>query len=461
MRWRVFALVSLGVNVVLAVVWLASGRRAAGPGGGNGTSVAPEAAAQSKTNVLLRRQFFSWNEVESPDYPIYIFNMHAIGMPDQTIRDIIIADVNGLYARRRSTELLTAEQQWWKSEPDTNVVLAAAEKSRALEDERRALLAKLLGPNWESGDIVSLPRPSRPGILLDGPLLGTLAPETKQTLQEITMRSDDRVQAYLEAQREAGKTPDPLELAKLRQQTRDELAHVLSPPQLEEFLLRFSDEANQLRSELGQLQFFDISSNEFRLVFRARDPLDQQLQLLVGNDPNTLAQRKALEDQRDNAIRIALGTRRYQEYQMLHDPLYRDAVAKAEEAGTPEAALTIYQVNLAALSTQNAITNSNLTATQKAIEQKQLEADQLRANALATGQDLPPEPITPPPRRTYTLRPGDTPGVISMIYGVPENAIRAANPNINFNQLRPGDSINIPRSAPNPIAPPRIGLGGP
>src|SRR2546430_9741862 len=57
--------------------------------------------------------------------------------------------------------------QWWRSEPDTNVVQAAAEKARDLEDERRALLARLLGTAWEAGDLVNLPRPSRPGIVLE------------------------------------------------------------------------------------------------------------------------------------------------------------------------------------------------------------------------------------------------------------------------------------------------------
>ena len=48
--------------------------------------------------------------------------------------------------------------------------------------------------------------------------------------------------------------PTRLMLAKLRQQTRDDLARVLSPPQLEEFLLRYSQNANELRAEFGQLQ---------------------------------------------------------------------------------------------------------------------------------------------------------------------------------------------------------------
>ncbi len=201
----------------------------------------------------------------------------------------------------------------------------------------------------------------------------------------------------------------------------------------------------------------------FRAIFRAQDTIDQQLQLLSGNDPNSLAQRKALEDQRENAVKIALGSKRYEEYQLLHDPLYRDAVASAEEAGTPEAARTIYQINLAAAASQEAIrARTNLTPSQRIIELKQLEIDQLKANTVATGQELPPEPApAPPPPRTYTLRPGDSPSVVSMIYGVPVSAIQAANPGVDISRLKPGDPIIIPRAAPAPTGGSRIPSGGP
>jgi len=463
MRWRVVAIVSLGVNLMLAAVWLSITHSS--PSDLAASSSASAAALQNaaRTNTLVRRQFFSWQEVESPDYPTYIANLRYIGCPEQTIRDIIIADVNALYARRRATELLTPEQQWWRSEPDTNVLQAAIEKARGLEDERRGLLARLLGSNWEYGDMANLPRPSKPGVLLDGPILGALSTETKQAIQGISSRSEERLQAYLDAQRASGKPADPAELAKLRQQTRDELTRVLPPAQLEEYLLRYSQSANDLREQLGQLQYFDATQDEFRTLFRATDNIDQQIELLAGStDPASIQSRRSLETQRENAIKNALGTRRYAEYRLLQDPLYRDAVATALDAGTPEAARTIYQINLAAASTQDAITNnSDLSPDQKAIETKQLELDQLRANALAMGRDLPPEPPppTPPIRRTYTLRQGDSPAIISMIYGVPESAIRDANPNVDFSRLRAGDSINIPRGALVPGGGPSLQQG--
>jgi hypothetical protein len=459
MRWRVFAVVSLVVNLVLASLWLALplqfGSRSRGQVAGI-TQLSPNG---SRTNFVVRRQFFSWQDIETPDYPLYIANLHAIGCPEQTIRDIIIADVNSLYARRRATELVTPEQQWWRSEADTNVMQVASDKARSLDDERRNLLARLLGPNWEAGDLVNLPRPTHPGVVLDGPVLGSLPAETKQTLQEIGARSEARLQAYLDAQRQQGKPADPVELAKLRQQTRNSLAGVLAPAQLEEYLLRYSQQANNLRSDFGQLQYFNPSQEEFRAVFRATDSIDQQLQLLADSaDPNAQQTREALEAQRESAIKTALGTKRYEQYQLLHDPIYRDAVAAADDAGTPEAARAIYQINLAALSTQDAIAaNTNLTEQQKAIEMKQLELDQLKANTLATGQQLTPEqpPATTPARRSYTLQQGDTAAVVSMIYGVPVSALIDANPNVDLSRLRPGDSINLPRTAMTPTPAPR------
>jgi hypothetical protein len=461
MRWRVFALVSLGVNVVLAGLWLGLSRHQPAASLSAPSASDHTTSNVSGSNVVLRRQFFSWQEVESPDYPTYINNLRNIGCPEQTIRDIIIADVNSLYARRRALELVSPEQQWWRSEPDTNVVQVALEKSRALDDERRALLTRLLGTGWESGDLVNLPRPTHPGVTLDGPVLGALPAETKQTIQEINERSAARMQAYLDSVRQQGKNADPAELAKLRQQTRDELARVLAPAQLEEFLLRYSQEANNLRSQFAELRFFNATPDEFRAIFRATDNLDQQLQLLAGaTDPNSVQNRQALEAQKETAIKNVLGPDRYDEYQMLHDPIYRQAVATAQQAGTPEAAQTIYQINLAAVSTQDAInSNTNLTADQKAIELKQLELDQLKANSIALGHQLLPEqPPTPqaPARRTYTLREGDSPAVIGMIYGLPENAIRAANPNVDFSRLRPGDSIFIPRTGLSPTTTPLV-----
>jgi LysM repeat protein len=454
MRWRVIALTSVGVNILLAGGWFIAERN-------NGKGGQPEfpsdasSSAGSKTNLVVRKQPFSWHEVESPDYPTYIANLRDIGCPEQTIRDIIIADVNTLYARRRASEVISPTQQWWRAEPDTNVVRAAIIKISELENERRSLLTSLLGPNWESGDLINLPRPSRPALLLDGPLLGMLPNETKQSIQLLNLQSEERVQQYLEERRAEGKEPDPADIARIRLQGRDEIAKLLSPPQLEEFLLRYSPQAAALRAQLGEMAFFNASPDEFRAIFRSTDPIDQQIAAITGNDPNSVQARNALIAQRENAIRIALGGQRYQQYRLLQDPMYRDAYAQAVESGAPETAQTIYQLNQEAEQEFARIRgNTNLTSTQKEIELKAAELAQLKANAVATSQELPPEPPAQPqtpPRRTYVTRPGDSASVVSMIYGVPISALRAANPNLDLNRLSPGTQLVIPKTTLPPL----------
>ena len=95
MRSRAILLVSLGANLVLATGWFWTAqlyaRRFSRAGIVTDTGVAP----LIKTNFLVRQQFFTWQEVESDDYPAYIANLRDISCPEQTIRDIIIGGCPG------------------------------------------------------------------------------------------------------------------------------------------------------------------------------------------------------------------------------------------------------------------------------------------------------------------------------------------------------------------------------
>ena len=442
----VFLLVA---NLVLAAGWFWTAQIQARRLIRAGVVSEDEGSPLIRTNVLVRKQFFSWQEVESDDYPSYIANLRDIGCPEQTIRDIIIADVNAVYARKRATELVTPEQQWWRSEPDTAILKTATARGNELDQERRALLTRLLGAGWEGGDLVSLPRPTRTGVALDGPVLGLMPNDLKQTVEEISLRSQDRVAAYLEAQRQAGKPADPAELAKLRQQTRAELALVLSPFQLEEYLLRYSQGAGALREELGRLKYFNSSADEFRAVFRATDPFDQQLALLDGTtDPNSVALRQSLIEQRTIALKNSLGVERFAQFQLLHEPGFRDAYAAALEAGTPEAAPALYEINRASQEELARLRGqTNLTPQQLAIEVKKAELEQLKGAVQALGQQLPGDPPPPPkpvPQKVHVLAAGENLDFVARLYGVNPGALRAANPNFNFDKPKAGASISIP-----------------
>jgi hypothetical protein len=463
MRWRPILLLSLIANLVLAAGWFLSARQQATLYHRALQSPSP-GPTQLKTNVVLRRQFFSWQEIESSDYRAFVANLRDIGCPEQTIRDIIIADVNALYARKRATDadIVSPEHQWWRTEPDTNALTVAAARIHELEEERRGLLTSLLGSDWETGDQINLPRPSRPGLNLDGPILGMLPTDIKQKVHEIAARAQDRVEAYAEAQRQAGKAPEPSELARLQQQTRVELANVLTPPQVEEYLLRYSQNAGGLRTELGQLKFFDASPDEFRAMFQATDSIDLKLQLLAAaTDTSSDQQRAALLAQRENALKQALGKDRYEQYRLLHDPVYRDAFATAQQAGDPNAALTLYEINQTAAEELRRIrTNADFSSEQLAIALKKAELEQLKAIAQALRQEVPEDPPPAPkpqPKKVHVLSPGENLSFLARLYGVNPEALRAANPNLNLDRLKPGDSVSVPINLlpPVPALPPQ------
>jgi hypothetical protein len=463
MRWRPILLLSLVANLVLAAGWFFAARQQAVLYR-RAIQSPPLPPTQVKTNVVLRRQFFSWQEVESSDYRTYVANLRDIGCPEQTVRDIIIADVNALYARKRATDpaIVVPEQQWWRVEPDTNAVAVAAARIRELEEERRNLLTSLLGPGWDAGDQINLPRPSRPGINLDGPVLGELPNDVKRAVQEIVARARDRVAAYTESQRQAGRVPEASELARIQQQARVELAGVLTPPQVEEYLLRYSPNAGDLRAELGQLKYFDASQDEFRAIFRATDSIDLQLQLLAdATDTSSVQQREALLAQRENALELALGKDRYEQYRLLHDPVYRDAYATALQAGDPGAAVTLYEINQTTAQELARIrANTNFSSEQLVIELKKAELEQLKALAQALGQELPEDPPPAPkaqPKKIHVLSPGENLSFLSRLYGVNPDALRAANPNLNLDRLKAGDSVSVPINLlpPVPALPPQ------
>lgn len=345
-----------------------------------------------KTNVIIRRQYFNWSDVESDNYQTYIANLKSIGCPPATIRDIIVADVNQLYARRAAAEIVTGDQQWWLSEPDPEVLEAAATKTDALETERRQLLDNLLGPGWDS----SSGPPSMPSRF-GGAVLSSVTPEARQAVEHLELESARRYNEYAQAQKAAGKSLDPADVAKLRLSTRSDLAKILSPAQLEEYLLRYSANAAALRANL---KGFEASPDEFRAIFRARDDIDSQISALSGgDDPASIRKRAELEKARDAAVEQSLGPERFSSYKLTQDPLFVQAQAAVEQSGAPaEKVLPMYRINqLTQQEKERIAANKRLTPEQRALAIQTVEQQQQQALQKVLGQFSQPElPPTPP-----------------------------------------------------------------
>ncbi len=466
MRGRTLLLISLVLNVALFsafVTWLSTTPDAA-PRVVRSPNPAVIYSNQPvrivKTNILIRPRTFTWQEVESADYAVYVENLRALGMPETTIRDIIVADVDQIYWQRQREGAARQDMEWWRSSPSLEMQSNLVARAEEIESERQALLVKLLGPDWAK----DRPRNDEMPIGLAGPVLGALPDEVKASVQEIAARSRARMRDYAARAQTLGQPLNPAELARLREETRQQLAAILPAPALEEFLLRYSENANQLRLELGG---FNATPEEFRALFRAVDAIDSSLAVrAAGNDLDGARARAVLEAQRLAAMRSALGPARFAAYQTLTDPAYRDAVNVAEQVGgTGDTALALYEISRAASEEANRIRNdASLSEAQRLQQLREAEAEQLRARALVLGG--PPAAQTPAPAaapaapetpsRVHAITPGDTLGILALRYGVSAAAIREANPEMDLNRARPGMIINVPPPGnfPQAIYPP-------
>lgn len=331
------------------------------------TNTAVIRSTQVKTNVLVRRINFHWSQIESQDYATYIDNLRSIGCPEETIRDIIVADLNSHFARKQREELAGLDMQWWRSSPDAQRLEERQAIVDRIEAERRTLLENLLGPNWDAS---ALGDP--PDIVFTGEVLESLPESLRSQVREIHHAMLQSEQEYLDTVEASGGEPNPMRLAEIRYHSREELKQILTPEQLEAYLLRYSDNAQMLREDLGG---FEVTPEEFRQLFRLRDQLEQQLQLQTASQDADVT--NAFSQQLEGAFQQALSPERYEEYQRYQDPGYQNALAVADAAGLPsDAALSLYQIQTAAEQEQTAIENNQGLSEEEKQEALQAVIDQ-------------------------------------------------------------------------------------
>jgi hypothetical protein len=96
-----------------------------------------------------------WNQIESSDYPTYVANLRSIGCPEQTIRDIITADVHATFAPRRAqleaAQLADSRSGKAGGGPSQS---AAAAGLAGLQTEEAKVVETLLGPTSTTGEAV-------------------------------------------------------------------------------------------------------------------------------------------------------------------------------------------------------------------------------------------------------------------------------------------------------------------
>ena len=166
---------------------------------------------------------------------------------------------------------------------------------------------------------------------------GFIPKELREQVLEISGRMNEEKQEIY-AKNDGFGFYDPYQqsdLHKIEKKYHDELAKILTPEQLQEWDLRNSDTANQLKNDLSA---FDPNEDEFRALFKYKQA---QEDLNPSDDPDrdapplTADQRKANADKQkalDDELAQTVGTNRVAEYKLEQDYSYRNLI----DSGVPK-----------------------------------------------------------------------------------------------------------------------------
>ncbi len=232
------------------------GRSANSPSNSFATNVAAASSQQpqfgdspgSQPNVAP----FDWRQVESDDYKQYIVNLRAIGCPEKTIKEIITADVNDLFATRRATITRTNRYEYWRSNP-VNLSEEQQKQLRELNSEKAETL-KALGV--QSPDFANLLGDYyRSSLEAKEMELDFLPPTKRQQIKELEFQLGQQTLAAGEGSAEA---------REIELQAESAIKSLLTTEELYDYELRTSVPAAQLRAALNYLE---PSEQEFRTIY--------------------------------------------------------------------------------------------------------------------------------------------------------------------------------------------------
>jgi hypothetical protein len=288
-------------------------------------------------NIRTEVRDLDWRSVESENYETYIANLRRIGCPEETIRDIIVADIEKLYAtRRRALDAPQPDWNFWRHpdelpEDDAESQAARAHETQlaALRREQRQLLVTLLGESAIRAELDDYAAEA-----LGDRNLRFLPPDKRQAVAQATAQWRlAREAAFLAA--------DDAEITRLIRQadaTLDEtVGRVLSPEEREAYEMRSSPLADDLRE---RLRGFGASREEFEQLYRLENSFDQEQRRLqaaaeTGSDPQAIDKQEAAAIEHEARIRETLGEARYADFLRANDPDFQTLFSLARDHAMP------------------------------------------------------------------------------------------------------------------------------
>jgi hypothetical protein len=319
----------------------------------------PAAAAQTA----------SWAALQTDDLKEFVRRLRSAGCPEETVQDIIMAEVNRRYGAR-SRELWpdrSITKPFWeveKSDPAENMKnRERSRKDRELQKEKAALLVELLGVN-----------PEKERRKADGwPDYGdyyerrySFLPEAKrETVAKVLDEFEDKMQEFYARNRGMYDSQYRTEQKQLEAERMQALAQYLAPEELREYELRQSQLASQLRHDLRSLT---VTREEYEAIYDVRKKYGEsiynysEIETKEARDQVT-RNKEALEVD----MAAALGSDKARDYKRSQDYSYQELDRLARRHDLPvETAGKVYDFKETAEASAKQINaNTDLTPEQR------------------------------------------------------------------------------------------------
>lgn len=327
------------------------------------------ASASLTPQVVTVTNEFKWAQLESEDYRTYIQRLRAIGCPEQTIRDIVIADLDKLLSPRlQSIYGRRKELKYWHPEEEE---LANNQnhqdwtrKEKAIDREKREVIKELLG-----FDLIRERMKQKGQEDYYERRLSFLPDEKRDQLRQILDKFDEQEQRLREKEWDTGETLSAADLAAIKQmqaQKQEEITKTLSPTEREQFDLWLSPTANSVRHSIYGM---DASEEEFQAIYKVRKAFDAQWADADSSlmDNATRQQMEQARKDMEKQIQQALGDKRFAEYKRGEDEEFHYLNVVISRYNLPrEKAAEVYDVRKASLDmTQVVQSDPALTPEQK------------------------------------------------------------------------------------------------
>jgi len=268
-----------------------------------------EEALAAKTESARVAQI--WSGLQGSDLTTLVEKLRAAGFSPAMIRAIVAARIQEQFsARRKALVSQQEEQPYWKvrqryfTDPKTMSAL------RDLGREQSNLLKQLLGPDGGSDSEEMLASQRRQ--------FGDL-PRSKVDQLQTIISDYGELRGQIYATANGVMLPEDREkLQLLEREQHTDLAALLTPQELENYELRSSSTANNLRE---QLTLFNPTEDEFRSLFKLQQAFDEKYGSAgTVTSAEQYRQRQTAQKELIDQVKTVLTPDRAETYRQATDP---------------------------------------------------------------------------------------------------------------------------------------------